>query len=144
MTQRKKIHCTFLQPVNSPWSKFTFIPTDSLLFRQIQFYSEELRKIKKKREIKRSISTEAFKKRLKKDGALPCSCVVQMRYMLIIVTQLNKASTPQLQVIYKQLSCIYLVESLSLLGRFVSCYLLVYLTRSKPTLNRVFIITFHP
>ena len=56
--------------------KFTFIPTNSLLFRQIHFYSEELRKTKKKREIKRSISAKEFKKRLKKDGALPCPCVV--------------------------------------------------------------------
>ena len=92
----KKGNALHLQAVKSPWSKFTFIPTNSLLFRQIHFYSdeftfiptnsllfrqihfysEELRKTKKKREIKRSISAKEFKKRLKKDGALPCPCVV--------------------------------------------------------------------
>ena len=61
--------------------------------------------------------------------------------MLIIVTQLNKASTAKLQGIYRYLTFRYLTDSLSLLGSFVSWYLLVYLTRSKPTVNKVLIIT---
>ena len=60
--------------------------------------------------------------------------------MLIIVTLLNKASTTQFQGMYKLLSFRYLIDSLSLLRRFVSWYLLVYLTRWKPTVNKVLII----
>ena len=60
--------------------------------------------------------------------------------MLIIVTQLDKASTAKLQGIYKLLPFRYLVDLLSLLENFVSWYLLVNLGRSKPIVNRVSII----
>ena len=60
--------------------------------------------------------------------------------MLITVTQLDKSSTAQLQCVYKYLPFRYLIDSLSLLGSFASWYLLVYLTRSKPTVNEVLII----
>ena len=57
--------------------------------------------------------------------------------MLNIVTQLCKASVVQLQGICEQFPFRYLVDSFSLLGSFVWWYLLVYLTRSKSTVNKV-------
>ena len=57
--------------------------------------------------------------------------------MLNIVTQLDQASTTRLQGIYKQLPFRYFVDLLSLLESFGSWYLLVYLTRSKPTVNKM-------
>ena len=56
--------------------------------------------------------------------------------MINIVTQLDKASTTQLQRTYKQLPFKYLVDLLPLLGIFVRWYLLVSLTRSK--LSKIF------
>ena len=67
-------------------------------------------------------------------------CSLKIRYMLIIVTLLNRASTAQLQCIYKLLPFRYLIDSVSLLGSFGSWFLLVYLTRSKPAVNKVLII----
>ena len=67
-------------------------------------------------------------------------CSFQIRYMLIIVTQLDKASITQVQGIYKQLPFKDSIDSLSLQGSFLSWYLLVHLTRSKPTVNKVLII----
>ena len=58
--------------------------------------------------------------------------------MLNIVTQLCKASIVQLQGICEQFPFRYLVDSFSLLGSFVRWYLLVYLTSSKSTVNKVF------
>ena len=58
--------------------------------------------------------------------------------MLNIVTQLCKASIVQLQGICEQFPFRYLVDSFSLLGSFVRWYLLVYLTRSKSTVIKVF------
>ena len=60
--------------------------------------------------------------------------------MLIIVTQLDEPSTPQLQGIYKYLLFKYLLDSLSLLRSFLSWHLLVSLTMSKPIVNKVLII----
>ena len=65
---------------------------------------------------------------------------LQIRHMLIIVTQLDKESTAQLLGVSKQLSFRYLIDSLFLLGSFVNWYLSVYLTRSKPTVSKVLVI----
>ena len=65
--------------------------------------------------------------------AILCSLYInQMRY---IYMQQNLA---------QQLPFRYLVDSLSLPGSFASWYLLVYLTRSKPTVNKGLIIIVHP
>ena len=97
---------------------------NSLLFRSSLLWNN------RPREIKERLSSSVFK----------CSLhVVPMGCMFNIVTQLDKASTKQLQGIYKWSPFRYLLGSLSLLGDFASWYLLVYSTRSKPTINKMLI-----
>ena len=126
------MHCIFLQQIVPSNAMDQFHSYSEVAFFGVAFLGElkkasPLKNLRKDLDVSPSVLMFSLQ-------------VVQMRYMLNIVTQLDKASTAQLQRIYKQLPLRYLVDSLALLGNFVSWYLLVYLTWSKSTVNKVLMI----